>query len=263
MKRRLNYTDRKRILRDRINIMLQREDGLATSFSAKIDVSDLSLPADAKLYVEAYHRTELRRYDFGTVGKTETPRDSSLANLARGQNLRFRVLVVDQKGARGLILAHADRISPVPEGERKSILPVYFDDIGQQTWKVRYTEYEGGPALILNSRMPNIRAMAKSDPGFFFFVYPAVIREILTHMIFVEGVDSTDEPSIDWHSDWLQFATRILSGERSPSVLDPRERDDFDAEEVQTWVNRVVEEFCSSRKEWPRFLEELTGGEAP
>jgi len=261
MKRRLNFTGRQKIPRRNIIIVLNKENGIATSFTAKVDLSDFQFPEDAKVYIDAYHRTDQKRYDFGTVSAINTPSDTSLENLARIENLKFRLLVVDKRRTFGLILAHADRISPIPEGERKSILPVDFKDLGQQIWKVEYEGYEGEPVLFVNNRLPNIQSVAKLDPLFFFFVFPSVIREILTHMVFVDGVDSVEEPSIGWHANWLEFTRRILSGEGSPSILDPRS-ESFDREEAESWIDKIVEEFCSSRREWPQFVSRFMGGDS-
>lgn len=256
MKRRLNYTGRKKINRDKIGIALYRNEGMINSFSAKLDLAGMSLPEDAKVYVVTYHSTDQKRFDFGTVGEVIIPRNTNLEDLAHAENLKFRVLVVDETGEQGLILAHADRISPLPEEKNKSILPVYFKDIGQQIWKIEYKEDGGGPSLVLNSRIPNIQSLAKTDQLFFFFVYPAVIKEVLTHIIFVNGGDSVEDPTIEWQGDWLRFAVKIVSGEAPPSNISPDNGD-----ESMQWIDRVVEEFCSSRKGWSQLVNKLIGGE--
>jgi hypothetical protein len=259
MKRRLNYTDRKRILREGISIVVDRSDGVTRSFSAKIDLTALPLPPDAKVYLHAYDRWEELIYDFGIAEKIQPPADTALRGLAGTENLKFRVLAIDESGERGLILAHADRIRPFPKAKRKSILPVDFDDIGQQTWKVVYEGDEGAPVLILQ-RKPNLETLAKTDPTFFFLVYPAVVREVLTHMVFIDGIDSVEEPSVEWHGDWLHFARLVLSGEGSPSILDSK-NEDFRSDEIERWIDRVVEEFCFSRKEWSSFVKKVSEGE--
>lgn len=258
MKRRFNYTGRRKIPLENITITLNREKGRIKSFSATIDLSNMNLPADAKVYIEAYHRTEQKLFEYGIVGNPVAPRDTSLTELAYTENLRFRILVVNQLG---LIIAHADRITTVQETDKNPILPVEFRDIGQQIWQVRFEGDEGSPLLIINNRIPNIENISRAAPQFIIFVYPAVFREVLTYMVFVEGVESPVDPPVEWHRDWLDFAKRILPAEELPENLNPQNGDSFDKEEVENWIERVVEEFCASRNEWIQYIEQLTGGE--
>jgi len=263
MKRRFNYTGRNRIPREKISIMLNRDGESVRSFTATLDLNDMNLAPEAKVYIEAYHRTENKRFNFGTVGKISPLSSTSLSGLAYTENLKFRVLVVDESSDHhGLILAHADRIRLIPETEGKSILPVEFCDLGQQIWRVIFEGDEGSPVLFINDRIPNIENISKSDPQFIIYVYPAVIREILTHMIFVDGVDSPSDPEIDWHRDWLDFSRKILSGEGHPEILgilDPKD-ENFNAEDAKNWIDRIVEEFCSSRNEWREYIDQLVNG---
>lgn len=260
MKRRFNYTGRSRIFREMISIMLNRDGGSIRSFTATVDLNDMNLPSEAKVYIEVYHRTEARRFDFRTVGNISPPPSTSLSGLAYAENLKFRILVVDESSERhGLILAHADRLRLVSEVERKPILPVEFGDLGHQICRVDFTGDEGSPVLIINDRIPNIDHISKSDPQFIIYVYPAVIREILTHMIFVDSVESPSDPALDWHRDWLDFSRRILPGVDPPRVL-CREDGDFEPEDAKNWINKVVEEFCASRNEWKEYINQLVDG---
>lgn len=258
MKRRFNYTGRSRIPRQKISVILNKDGESAKSFTATIDLNGMNLPREAKVYVEAYHKTDVRRYDFGTVDDIIPPRNTGLATLAYSQNLKFRVLVVDESGHHGLILAHADRIKLVSDVDTKSILPVEFRDLGKQIWLIEFAGDEDAPILVVNKNIPNIENMAKSNPQFILHVYPAVIREVLTHMIFVDRVDSLSDPSVDWHGDWVNFARKILPGAGPPEVLDPQS-DNFVEEDVMDWINKVVEEFCASRNEWSSYISQLIG----
>jgi len=258
MKRRFNYTGRGRIPREKISIILNRDGNSAKSFSANIDLTGMNFPPDAKVYVEAYHRTEVSRYDFGTAENILPDESCELTTLAYGENLKFRILVVDETEQCGLILAHADRIKIVSEVDKKPILPVDFRDIGQQIYLVEFTGDEGSPVLIINSKIPNIENIARSDPQFIMHVYPTVIKEVLTHMIFVDGIESFFDPPIDWHRDWLKFSERVLPIENPPEILNPEDTN-FEAEDVESWVNRVVEEFCASRSEWSLYISQLMG----
>ena len=260
MKRRFNFTGRRKIPREKISIILNRDGDSVWLSDVSIDLNGMNLPSDGKVYVDAYHRTEIRRYNFGTVNNIKCPTDTGLSALAYSENLKFRVLVVDESAQHGLILAQADRIKLAVDMDRKSILPVDFRDLYHQIWKVEYGGDEGAPILVLNSTIPNIGNIAKSDPQFIMYVYPTVIREVLTHMVFVDNVDSISDPSVDWHRDWLNFARRILNGKGSPEILSPQE-ESFESDEVVKWIYEVVEEFCASRNEWREYINSLSGGE--
>jgi hypothetical protein len=55
-----------------------------------------------------------------------------------------------------------------------------FPDLGNEIWRVEYEGEEGSPILIINKRIPNIQNIAKQDAQFLIYVYPQVIREVLT-----------------------------------------------------------------------------------
>jgi hypothetical protein len=259
LRRRINYTGRRRIPKEKVSIILNKDDHFVVrSFNVKINLEGFNFPPDAKIYIDAYHRTEVKRYDFGTAENIVPPRDSGLTGFAYPENLKFRILIVDESGQHGLILAHADRIKATSDLDTKSILPVDFDDIGQQIWRVDFKGDGGSPVLVINRHIPNIKTIVISDSQFIMYVYPAVIREVLTHMIFVEGVESPSDPSIEWHEDWLDFSRRILPGEGPPEVLDPQEAD-FEGDAAKEWINKVVEEFSASRNEWRKFINRISG----
>jgi hypothetical protein len=256
MKRRLNYTDRKKIKRENISINFIRQNGAVVAFVVnKLDLSDLLLPPDARVYVEAYYRTELKRFDFGTAGSISNPSSCDLRGMAYPENLKFRILVVDPSD--GKILAHADRISPEEQAPKNPILPVEFSDLGSEIWRVEYEGDGGSPILIINRKIPNIQNIAKQDAQFLIYVYPQVIREVLTHMVFVDGVDSTTEPSTDWHGDWLKFV-RLL-GVEIPETLNKVD-EHFSEEDALRWINDSVSAFCNAHnnifQEYIHKLEE-------
>ncbi len=259
MKRRFNYTGRKRIKREMITINLIRQNGRIVSFSLdcnrlKKAVASLNLPPDAKIYVEAYYRTELKRFDFGNVENITPIEPLSLKDLAYPENLKFRILVVDASDGR--ILAHADRLKPDEPAEKKSILPVEFKDLGNEIWHVEYGADEGAPILCINRRITNITNIAKQDSQFFMHVYPAVIREILTHMVFVDKVDSVTEPETDWHKDWLKFCENL--GVPPPESLNPDDIDNFDRDEALRWIDQVITSFTDlHHHEFQEYLKKL------
>jgi len=261
VKRRFNFTGRQRIPRDRVVIGLTELNDGTTVFDALFQLEDLELPPSARVFVEAYHGSDLARYDFGRVGYIHQPTDTTISHLGRIDRLHFRVKVVsNDDDPMGLILATADGISPVGTGgegpiqpSRRPILPVLHDaDLGKQVWKLAFTDT--GPQLLLNSRIVGLESDARSDPRFFFFVYPAVVREVLTQMCVVSGVTDPSDPPVDWHSDWLKFAKRFSPND-PPDVLNPEE-EGWDQDSVTGWIDDVVEAFAESRPEdWDAFLQ--------
>ena len=247
MKRRLNYTDRKRIMQTMVSIRLNRDDqGQVESFGANIDIDELALPGSAKVFIEAYYRTEQKRYSFGTVEKIERPKSTSLSELAYGENLKFRLLVI---GDNGKILAAADRIKP--EGMLdESILPVVFEPLEQQVWKLQYGGDDGAPILKLNSAIPEIKNIARK-PVFIFHIYPSVLREVLTHLVFIDMLTDQNEPDVDWQEKWLKFAAALVT--ETPNLCVASR--DFDGDAVEDWIEEVVQEFCVSRSDWKEFTD--------
>ena len=255
MKRRINYTKRKKIPRERISLSLTELNGQKW-FDAELNLSDLELPGHASIYVEAYCRTNYARYHFGTVGQIQKPHSTALGPLGQIENLRFRLKVVDESGNRGLILAVADRIGLEGATELRSILPVEFRDLGNQIWRLSFEGNE--PVLELNSTVPFIRDKARADCRLFFYVYPAVVRETLTHMVLVNGIPDPCDAE-EWEQDWLSFAYRY--GGQYPEMLD-RGTEGFDENEVRIWIERTVTEFCIAyRARWQDFMRGEERGE--
>lgn len=256
MKRRFNYTGREKLTKDAIKISVNKTNGKAKSITAKLNLNEIKYPGDTKIYLDAYHKTDRKRFDFGRINHTVTPEDLTIDELAYTDNLMFRLMLIDESGEHGKIIAHADRIRAVEEAEKKPILPVKFEDLGQQIWKLEFTGEEGGPILFINNKIPPLENLVKTDSVFFMYVFPAAIREILTHMIFIDTVENPEEPAVTWHDDWLKFSKMILPHEPVPD-LDP---DKINKDEAVNWVDQVVEEFCNCRiQEWESAKTRLAG----
>jgi hypothetical protein len=256
MKRKFNYTGREKLTRDSIKISTNKLDGKSKSISVNINLNEIKYSGDTKIYLDAYHKTDRKRFDFGKINERVIPEDLTIDELSYTDNLMFRLLLIDESGERGKIIAHADRIRADENADKKPILPVRFDDLGQQVWKLEFMGDEGGPILCVNSNIPAVENLVKSDSVFFMFVFPAAIREILTHMIFIDKVENQEEPSVVWHSDWLKYSKIVLPNETIPN-LEPEERED---DIIISWIDQVVEEFCNSRRiEWETTKAKLMG----
>jgi hypothetical protein len=249
MIRRFNYTGRERIRRADVSIRLIGEEPVRT-FEAGLQLRDYELPPDAKVYVEAYEKAAFMRFDFGTVGSVSPPPEAKrkLHEFEGSDVVRFRVKVVDERDHSGKLLAEADGILPLVleerERDRRPLLAVRSEDLGQQVWAISYPDStQGMPVLSINSQVADRTALVRS-PLFMSLVLPAIFREILTRILIYENHCEMDDE--DWKSQWLQFAHRVL-----PTAGEPPE----DRERAVEWIDGVVGEFCSKQKSFTQFLD--------
>ena len=256
MIRRFNYTGRKKIPRSKVPIRLvQTADGLL-AFDASFLLDGLSLPANGRISIEAYRRNYFRRFSCGTIQNPRPVRTCVLEGLDPRALVLFRAKVSDPKGR---LLAVADRIIPQrPEEEtsdRLSLLPVDFVDLGKSVWRLDLAS--DWPSLQLNSRIDNIREIARSDPSFLSLVYPEVVRQILCKIIVEENHTDPETDPDDWMSRWLNFGAGLLKKKAWPPAGDTEPL----RQEKLRWIDDVVEAFCESHQLLEKFIQSQRIGE--
>lgn len=253
MKRRINFTNRKKINKSNIEIKINRNnDNEIESFESTVLIDKEKYKDESVVYLEAYHRTDFRRYKLGPVKNIRNLEDESFKDFLFPENKLFRVKVINKDG---LITGMANEIHPIDKGKpeymKRSILPVLFEeDLGMKIWELRYEAR--GPELYFNSKIDNIETIAKSNPSFFVFVLPQVIKEILYKIIFIDGIDNYEDPNIDWHKDWINFA-RSLCTDDMPSLSNIDKEED-----IRNWIDTVIDSFTINHKEkWDEFKNNL------
>ena len=257
MKRKYNYTGRKRISREKITAILAESSISGLTLEIKIDHRELNLSSSAEVYIECYRcMMDSIIYNIGQVNGDIISSTIPVPRTFR-DGLKFRIFVVDPKTRR--ILAHADRIKPEAPSEMEGILECSYNyDIGNEIWRVDYDGDGGAPILKWNRRILGIETLAKNDPTFIMFVAPPMLREVLMHMVFIDGIDSIDDPQIEWHGKWLRFAQKI-TGEKPPDEI--IKNGNFDEETAQQWINNIVNSFSGTlTKTWELFIRKLSGG---
>ncbi len=216
MKRRINSTGRKSISRELVSIRVVEPaaPNLPPSFTANLSkLSELGLAEEARVYVEPYvtRSSALMRFDFGPVSVPVTPFDTSLTELDAGGRILFRVKVVDQSGEVGKILAAANALRPIDEkrdeNDRRAILPVASDDLGEAVWELDL-QTTARPELVINNRIPGLMDRLKTDPLLQGAILPAAISQILRYVL--DPTDATIDDEIDWVRDWRQWATDLV-----------------------------------------------------
>ncbi len=222
-----------------------------------MELKGMALPEEASVIVEAYHRTDNYRFDFGTIKEMIQP-DTDLSDFGYIENIKFRVLITEQHRNGGLILAMADKLKPIIEGDedtnKKCILPVIWEDLGCRFWSI---SIEGdGPNLHVNSEIPNIQNLIRNDPGFFFYVYPAIIKELLIRFVYIDQVNF-DDPIEEWQINWIKFLERLIPLTEWPaSVLDVDS--DKDHLEIERWCDEMANEFANRYyNKWRSLLKAM------
>jgi len=231
--RTLNYTRRKRILREDVDILLYTTNQGEHAFDAKLGIEKYKLPESARVFVEAYRQTHWMRFDFGTVGAVSPPKERILSTFDNVEGVLFRVRVTSAMERVGVLLAEGDRLPfrSRDEKPRKRIplLPVVPEDLQHEICKVSYES--NGPELVVNSSLGNWRSLAR-NPIVISLIYPFVLREILYRICLIEDDFDPDDMG-DWKGRWARFATTLPGMEAYPENRDDREE----------WIEKAVGAF--------------------
>ncbi len=244
MLRKLNFTERSKLARSSFNVALRRESDGMLAFDAGLTLRDTSLPPDARVYIEAYHRTSYMRFDYGTIAAITNPADRRLTGID-SSSVRFRIKVVQAETRRILAIADDVRVGEQPpaEGARTPLLPVQFSgSLDQQPWRISFEA--DTPVLELNNRIDGIEKLATGEPLFFALVYPAAVREILTRILLIDQQADADDDEA-WSSQWLRWAARYTSA--APPASE---------EDAPQWIDDVVAAFCSQHRAVDRLRAE-------
>lgn len=259
MIRRLNYTKRRAVPRERAVIRLVEGPDGRFAFSAELDLAGLRFPPEARVFVEAYRPYACQRFSFGTVGDPDLPSTTLLDEFPPGAVPRFRVKVVDARGAVGRLLGVLDRLVPFKPGDvtsdRIPLLPVEYLDLGEQVWRL---DLEDGPVLALNRALPQIGELARTDAAFLALAYPAILRRVLEEVLLVEDHNDPDTDPDDWKSQWLRFALGLPGVSGRP----PAGSGDAIRQEKRDWIEAAVDAFCEQRRARSLFERQVGGRSA-
>lgn len=248
MIKRVNFTGRRRIPRDRVQIEVF--DGQPRRFNALIDLAETELLPHAAVFLEAMcaGSNVIERFDCGEVGKVRPIQNQAFSDI-EGENVFFSLKVVDRTERFGRILGLAENIRPERAGKqtaagRRGILPIEPKDLGEELWQIEFREHD--VFLLVNRDIPGLVDRARSDPTFFSLVYPEVVRRVLREA-FEENVE-IDEDDDRWPVMWLRFGRGLHPiGEAPPTG---REQQD----EWEDWIEEVVKAFSELHSMKTKYL---------
>jgi len=251
MIRKFNYTGRKKLKRQRVDISVADERPYK-SFTATLDLKGLGLADDAKVYIEPYYKSSFMRFPFGTVSNPQTPENTVLTDIPSTSIIRFRVKVVDEATKLGRIIRVADKIKPKnleESGNRESILHIDWDkDLDQQIFRVTFPDNDY-PRLEINKRIENAKELVKSDPIFRSLVFPVAVRQVAERIAMTW--EEFDEEDCSWQSKWLKFIKEVLHENVEVEFEENNE------DEINHWVDEIVAAFCRKNKFRTKFEQAL------
>jgi len=241
MAERFNYTGRQTIEPSTVHVRLM-EQGDRRWFTASVDFDQYDLSSSARVFIEAYIKNHLLRFDFGTVGAFAAPKDTSLNEFGdEVADVLYRVKVVADDVRRSILAMPSRGVGVRAEntegGAADCILPISrLPDGSEQVWAMDYDlDY---PRLCINRRFD---MSVVHEDMFVALVYPAALRGVLEYT-FLRHVDGK---GCKWADDWKQFAAETLSCP-FPAISGAAEYDAADVESVSDWIEDAVETFVAN-----------------
>ena len=237
MARSFNYTKRREITKSSVRVSVSPTDP-RHCFAAAFDLASYDFDSSAKVYVEAYRKNQLLRFDFGTVGKIAAPSDTSLAAFGDDMmGIRFRVKVVASNAEKTILgMSKSFRAENDEGGAADCILPISrLSKENENVWEFDFED--DGPTLAINA---NLEKQVVQKSYFLALVFPAVIREVLTYAFVENNPDELGE----WTEDWKRFALDLGAGDFPSLSGDDHEKD---AESLRQWIDSAVQAFVRGK----------------
>ena len=236
----INFTGRKRIRQEHIDIRFApAERGQPRQATINIDMSGWNFPINSAIVLEAYHRSNAMRFPCGTIGSPNIPQVVALDFLDSSAPILFRLKVVGVDTRPGCLLGSAERIRAVSSEDeadgQRSLFPIVSREIGEQLWKVDFTD--AGPELVLNLQISDFRHTLVRDPILKGTILPAALRIVLEKL--VSNPITHDVGGDSWEVDWITFCKERLNSDDLP---------DSSVEDVEQWILDTVDKFCCLHK---------------
>ncbi|MFC6671841.1 hypothetical protein [Marinobacterium aestuariivivens] len=112
MQKTINHTGRRRIELSELRIFIESAADGVPEFSVDFSLNKKGLPEEAQIYIEAYRKNTLQRFQFGQVGRISPPATTRLDQLELSGPVLFRALIVDESEHVGRLIAKAEALRP-------------------------------------------------------------------------------------------------------------------------------------------------------
>jgi hypothetical protein len=245
-----------------VSITTHTGEGQVQQFSTTMNFAEYDLPAGTIIYLEAYYRNALMRFRVGVLSPehSEYQHSGALSELQDPQ-VNFRVKIVDESQDIGRIVAVVDRIQVFNQDSKQvtrvGLLPVKFEDLGEQIWLLELSDDNSDPVLCVNKALDTgnvpINEIVRY-PMFTTLVYPQVVRDLLRHLFFDKQGDYGEEDPDGWGYKWVRFAESLPGAGRHP--------ESGEDEETREWIEQVVQGFCLQNRVKNAFEKYIGEGQA-
>ena len=247
--KRFNFTGRKRILKDDIKIRLRDDMDKRPVVDVRLYLSDYEFPGQAKVIIEAEHKTRFMRVDLGSVHPVVMQNGIVLDRFDDAENLQFRVKVVDVENG-GLLFGIANKIKPYdkddnPDKNSKSILPVESKDLVSYgvLWRI---DWSNDSVVLQVDRELGSKDQVVRSLTFKSFIFPAAIHQILRKIV-NDGWDVDLSDTDELQTQWILFAQQLGAGLPDPS----RDADNED------WIESTIRLFMQKLNVRNNLLEDV------
>lgn len=254
MRRRFNYTGRRRIKRSDVTFSVTEEESGVHRIYADLNLEPYQFPEDSRVYLEAYDRNAVMRFPYGTPASPAPEADVRLSSFKGSDSYHLRVKVVDGE-RKGRLLGIADSISPVRQEEQggpTALLRLTKRDLGFLPWKLEFPDTDF-PLLVINNGIDAGKSLARANAFFQATVFPWVVEQVLRKILFEDeyrpGPDA--EPEDAWKEAWLEFGGTLPGNSRLEADSDTSE------DHLETWIEDAVNAFCRSFQPVRKLKAEL------
>lgn len=247
--KRFNFTGRKKILKDDVKVKLRDDFGHSPVVDVRLDLSEYEFPGQAKVILEAEHKTRFMRIDLGSVTPVVMSNGIVLDRFDDAENLQFRIKVVDVENG-GLLFGIANKIKPYDKDDNldtnsKSILPVESKDLTSYgvLWRIDW----GTDSVVLQvDRELGSKDQVVRSLTFKSFIFPAAVHLILRKIV-NDRWDSDLSDTDELQTQWILFAQQLGAG-----LPDPSEDADND-----DWIESTIRLFMQKLNVRNKLLEDV------
>jgi len=252
MRRRIRLTGRKQLSRSSAAVKIIELPGKKL-LTLHLNNSDdfKSFPKNSRIKIKLNENKLVEILDFGTLSSQKSTVELENQYFV-SPSCELRIVNSDE-GKEGLLLGSTDSwaLNVERDKSRKGILRFMPAELGPRTWKLEILD-DDYPIVHINKDIPNAAVWASKDPVFVSTAFPAILKQI-----FVDILEYEADPEIEWITDWLLWAEKLM-----PSEKVPFSNKDNEMEQSQ-WIESLIDSFAHKHRLSQKLIQQLNalGGE--